>query len=210
MELRNAKAPRHPSPLQSTTMRVAIGSTRSPKVDAVREAFKVFSSAILSEPDEAIEFSGFDVPSGISRMPMSLAELMAGAQGRAENLILQLKREKAEADFYVGLEGGFHVIEGNGPRPLVFLESWAYATDGHRGSFGQGGGVAVPPAIADPVLDRGTELGIIIDRFCKDKGIGDRQGTWGVLTRDILDRKHSFVIALLAAFAPFYNPEAYR
>ena len=71
-------------------------------------------------------------------------------------------------------------------------------------------GVSVPSRIADPVIDRGIELGIIIDRFSEQKDIRSKQGAWGVLTQDVLTRKHSFVIALIAAFAPFYNCDAYQ
>ena len=53
----------------------------------------------------------------------------------------------------------------------------------------------MPSRIADPVIDRGIELGIIIDRFGEQTNVRSKQGTWGVLTRDILTRKHSFVIA---------------
>ena len=130
--------------------------------------------------------------------------------GRVDSLILQLKREKAEADFYVGLEGGFNIVDFAGARRQAFLESWAYVSDGHNGYFGHGGGIYIPPKISNPVVDRGIELGIVIDRFSDDNNVRSKQGTWGVLTREIVDRKHSFVIALIAAFAPFYNPEAYR
>jgi inosine/xanthosine triphosphatase len=190
-------------------MRVAIGSSRSCKVAAVKEAWQVFSKDILKDVSEEVDFLTYDVANGASAMPLSVDELMHGAEERVENLILQLKREKADADFYVGLEGGFHVVNSQGPRRRAFLESWAFVSDGHRGSFGHGGGVPVPSAISGPVIDRGIELGIVIDRVSGQTDVRSEQGTWGILTRDILDRKHSFVVALIAAFAPFYNSKAY-
>ncbi|MDA2937518.1 inosine/xanthosine triphosphatase [Acidobacteria bacterium AH-259-A15] len=190
-------------------MRIAIGSTREPKVEAVEEAWQVFAAKILEDPDEEVTFLSYDVSNGIPSMPLSVCDLMHGALGRVDNLTLQLKREKAEADFYIGLESGFSVVNSQGPRRQVFLQSWAYVSDGHRGFFGHGGGVSVPPVIADPVIDRGIELGIAIDRLSDRRDVRSKQGTWGILTRDILTRRHSFVIALIAAFAPFYNSEAY-
>ena len=190
-------------------MKIAIGSTRGPKVEAVKEAWQVFSAKILSDPEEEANFYSYDLSNGAPGMPMSVSDLMKGARGRAENLAFQLKKEKAEANFYVGLEGGFNVIDSQGPRRQAFLESWAYVSDGYRGFFGHGGGLYVPSSIADPVIDRGIELGIVMDRLTNQEEVGNKQGTWGVLTRDILTRKHSFVIALIAAFAPFYHPEAY-
>jgi len=190
-------------------MKIAISSTREPKVEAVKEAWKVFASKILSDPEEEAIFSGYDVSHGAARMPLTVSDLMNGARSRAENLALQLKREKSEASFYVGLEGGFNVIDSQGPRRQAFLESWAYVFDGYSGFFGHGGGLFVPSSIADPVIDRGIDLGIVIDRLRTQTEVGSKQGTWGVLTREILTRKHSFVLALIAAFAPFYHPEAY-
>jgi len=190
-------------------MKIAIGSTRGPKVEAVKEAWQVFSAKILTDSEEEASFYSYDLSNGGPRMPLSVSELMKGACGRAENLALQLRKEKAEANFYVGLEGGFNVIDSQGPRRQAFLESWAYVSDGYTGFYGHGGGLYVPSSISDPVIDRGIELGIVMDRLTNQKEVGNKQGTWGVLTQDILTRKHSFVIALIAAFAPFYHPEAY-
>ncbi|MGI8783607.1 MAG: DUF84 family protein [Acidobacteriota bacterium] len=189
-------------------MKIAIGTTRKPKVDAVKEAVDIFGRRLVAGGDE-IEFVAHDVQSTIASMPLSVKELMEGAQGRAENLIAQLKREQAEADFYIGMEGGFHRIEEREPR-MVFLQSWAYVSDGLCGYFGSSGSILVPRRIADRVIDRGIELGVVIDEFADESNIRSRQGTWGILTGDILTRKQSFVVALIAAFAPFYNKKAYE
>ncbi|MGH9339159.1 MAG: DUF84 family protein [Acidobacteriota bacterium] len=190
-------------------MKIAIGSTRDPKIEAVKEAWKLFAPRLLPDPEESVEFASYDVSQAI-KMPLSTKELMAGACGRVESLMLQLKREKAEADFYVGMEAGFNIIDSQSVRRQVFLESWVYVSDGHQGYFGHSGGISVPARIAGPVIDRGTELGIVIDRFTQENNVRSKQGTWGILTRDLLTRRHSFVMALTAAFAPFYNPEAYK
>jgi inosine/xanthosine triphosphatase len=191
-------------------MKIAIGSTREPKVGAVREAWEVFGPMLLEDLDEETTFPSYDVSNGGPKMPLSVAELMDGAKNRAEHLTLQLKREKAEADYYIGLEAGFNVIDQEGPHRRAFLESWAYVSDGYKGFFGHGGGLYVPPFVADPVIDRGIELGIVMDRITNQSDVGNGKGSWGVLTQDMLSRQSSFVIALIAAFAPFYHPEAYR
>lgn len=191
-------------------MRIAIGSTREPKVEAVKEAWEVFGSNILEDAAESIKFLSYDISRNGPDMPLSVDDLMKGARDRAESLTLQLKREKVEADFYVGLEGGFNIVDSVGTRRHVFLESWAFVSDGQRGYFGHSGGVFVPPRIADAVVDRGIELGILTDTFSKENDSSSKQGAWEVLTRDILTRKHSFVIALITAFAPFYNRSAYN
>jgi non-canonical (house-cleaning) NTP pyrophosphatase len=190
-------------------MRIAIGSTSPIELEAAKEAWKVFSSSLSVEPREEVEFFGYSISGTSSQMPMSVQELMAAARDRVESLILQLKRERTEAEFYIGLQSGFNVVDSQGPRRLAFLESWAYVSDGHRGHFGHGGGILVPAGIADPVIDRGIDLSIVIDRFSGEKQITSDKGPWGMLTRDILSAQHAFVIALLAAFAPYYNQEAF-
>ena len=191
-------------------MKIAIGSTREPKVGAVKEAWEVFGPMLLEDLDEKTTFPSYDVSNGGPKMPLSVTELMDGAKNRAEHLMLQLKREKVEADYYIGLEAGFNVIDSEGPHRRAFLESWAYVSDGYKGFFGHGGGLYVPSLVADPVIDRGIELGIVMDRITNQSGVGNGKGSWGVLTQDMMSRQSSFVIALIAAFAPFYHPEAYR
>ncbi len=192
-------------------MRVAIGSTRDLKVQAVKKVWPVFASKLLGDPDESVEFVSYDVSKATTvQMPLSAAQLMESALDRVESLNLQLKREKTESDFYVGLEDGFNIVKKNGLHRQVFLESWAYVSDGHQGYFGHSGGIYVPPRIASPVIDRGIELEIVIDRFNRENDIQSKLGAWGVLTGDLLTRKSFFVTALIAAFAPFYNTRAYQ
>lgn len=190
-------------------MRIALGTVRDPEVEAFKEAWGIFSKSIVTDPDEPFSLSTYDVSSSSTAMPLNASELMKVALNRAESLILQLKREKAEADFYVGMESGFHIVDFPGVKRQVFLESWAYVSDGHAGCFGHGGGIYVPPKLAVPIVDRGIAQGIAIERFSQESGSTSQKGPWGILTRDILDQKHSFVIALIAAFAPFYNPKTY-
>ena len=49
-----------------------------------------------------------------------------------------------------------------------------------------------------------------IDRFAGDSGIRDAQGAWGVLSRNLITRQEAFRVAVIAAFAPFYNSGMYR
>jgi non-canonical (house-cleaning) NTP pyrophosphatase len=112
-------------------------------------------------------------------------------------------------NYFVGLEGGLDVIQENGGR-RVFLESWAYVSNGARGFFGRSGSIEVAEAIAGEVVNRGVELSVAIDRFAGEAGIRDAQGAWGVLSGNLISRQDSFRIAVIAAFAPFYNAKMYR
>jgi len=190
-------------------MRIAIGSSSTTEIAAAREAWKIFSASLTQDPHEEPEFIGYTVSGTSAQIAMSVRDLMSASLDRVETLILQLKRERTEADFYVGLESGFNVVDSQGPRQMAFLESWAYISDGHRGHFGHGGGIVVPHGIADPVIDRGINLSIVLDRFSSEREISTENGLWGILTKDILSAQHAFVIALIAAFAPFYNLRAF-
>ena len=186
---------------------VAVGSTRRPKLRAVTEAVNAFGLAL--DPGAEFEVLGFDVESGVSHTPSSRGELMRGARQRAEALV-RLGREKRETwRYFVGLEGGLDVVQEDGAR-RVFLESWAYVSDGAGGHYGRSGGVEVPAALAHEVLENGVELSVAIDRFAGAVDIRDAQGAWGVLSANLITRQEAFRLAVVAAFAPFYNAKMYR
>jgi inosine/xanthosine triphosphatase len=189
------------------TWHIAVGSTRLPKLNAVREA-AVSIGPLLGEGD-MLDVAGYEVDSGVGHTPCSRGELMQGARQRVEALQNSLREKGHTADFYIGLEGGLDVTTGSGVN-RVFLESWAYASDGKCGHFGCSGGIELPEALAAEVLSRGTELAEAIDRFAGAVGIRDGQGAWGVLSRNLISRQESFRLAVVAAFAPFYNAKMYR
>lgn len=188
------------------TIRIAVGSKRAPKVDAVRRALE--SLGPLLRANAAFDVAGFEVATGVSHTPLSREELMAGARERCEGVMRAAGYGDAEA-YFVGLEGGLDVVRGNGRR-LVFLQSWAFVADGGgRGFYGQSGAILLPEALAAEVLDRGAELSQAIEAFTGTTGVRDSQGAWGVLTKGLIDRQESFRIAVISAFAPFFNAEMY-
>jgi inosine/xanthosine triphosphatase len=186
---------------------VAVGSTRRPKLNAVWEALTVFGPVLDS--DAQFDIAAVEVPSGVRHTPLTREEIMAGARNRVEAL-MGIAREKNERwEYFVGLEGGFEVI-GAGASRLVFLENWAYVADASgRSGFGQSGAVLVPEALAKPVVDDGAELSEAIDAFASGRGIRDAQGTWGILTRNMITRQDAFRIAVINGFAPFFNRDVY-
>jgi inosine/xanthosine triphosphatase len=141
-------------------------------------------------------------------MPLTDWELMSGARQRALAVREILIAQRLDADLYVGLEGGFHSISVDG-QWHTFLRGWAFVTDGQRSSFGMSPSIEVPDAIVRDVVGGKRELGIVIDEFAGIRDARSKQGAWGVLSRDLLTRSMSFEAALIAAFAPFYNPALY-
>jgi inosine/xanthosine triphosphatase len=188
-------------------IQIAVGSARRPKLAAVQEAIRDFGAVLA--PGLEFEVIGVEVESGVGHTPANRKELMLGARQRAEAL-MSLAREKAESwRYFVGLEGGLDVIEEEGER-RVLLESWAYVSDGRDGHYGRSGGVEIPDALAREVLENGVELSVAIDHFAGSVGIRDAQGAWGVLSGGLISRTEAFRVAVVAAFAPFYNGKMYH
>ena len=133
---------------------------------------------------------------------------MQGARERALAVRDQLRAQRREADIYVGLEGGFHSISIEGEWH-TFLRGWAYASDGRTGAFGAAPSISVPPSLAKKVIEGRRELGLVIDEVSGIQDVRSRQGAWGILSRDLVTRAMSFEVALVAAFAPFYNQALY-
>jgi inosine/xanthosine triphosphatase len=188
---------------------VAVGSTRRPKLDAVRAALAEIDGRLAPAGAE-IEIIGREVFSGVGHTPMSREELMDGARNRAEALKQIAHAEQCDWEYCVGLEGGLDVV-AEGGRRHVFLESWVYVLESGtgRGAFGQSGGVLLPDSLAADVLERGVELSHAIDAFAGSAGIRDAQGAWGILTDNLITRQDAFRIGVMNAFAPFYNRALY-
>jgi non-canonical (house-cleaning) NTP pyrophosphatase len=186
-------------------VKIAVASTRKPKTAAVLAAVQTVSSLRLPGW-EAFDLIARDVDSGVAATPTCDSELMIGARNRAEQLVAMLGEEGIGADLFIGLEGGLHVHNLTSGR-LVLLRGWAYATDGKaaKGWFGSSPSIEVPSEIARAVLDRGLDLGEVIDGFSGRRDVRSNEGTWGILTGDLITRSKSFEIAVVAALAPFYN-----
>jgi inosine/xanthosine triphosphatase len=181
---------------------VAVGSTRRPKLDAVRDALE----ALVPRFQGGMPFDivAVDVPSGVHHTPLSREETMAGARQRAEALALIARQRREPWNYFLGLEGGVDIMNGPGTR-WAFLENWAYVADASgRGSFGQSGAVLLPEGIVRRVVDCGVELADAIDAYAEGHGIRDTQGAWGVLTRGIITRRDAVRISVVSAFASFF------
>ncbi|NOZ78254.1 MAG: DUF84 family protein [Acidobacteria bacterium] len=178
-------------------MRVAVGTVRRAKVEAVRLACERLAGIGVFAKDGA-DVIPVDVPSGVAAMPMSEEEGIAGARNRARRCW-----EALDVDVALGLEGGVVVIQHD--PAIVILRNWAVAWNGRTEWIGSGPGIQLPARLANAVLD-GIELGDAIDVFAGERDIRSGRGTFGVLTVDVLDRSSAFADAVVAALAPWYNP----
>ncbi|MEW6130210.1 MAG: inosine/xanthosine triphosphatase [Acidobacteriota bacterium] len=189
-----------------TNLKIALGSTRAAKVDAVRGTINRLAEIDAMWRDA--EIIALAVETEAPAMPLSDRELLLGARFRAQAVQQSLANQHQLADFFIGLEGGFHSIEFDGKRQ-TFLRGWAYVTDGNREGLGVSPSILVPDAMVRMVVEERRELGEVIDTVAGECDVRSRQGTWGVLSRDLFTRSMSFETALIAAFAPFYNARLY-
>lgn len=190
------------------TVRIALGSARASKIMAVRAA-----AARVATADgrwARAEIVSRAVGTSVPAMPLTDSHLMRGARERADGVRELLASEGRGADYYVGLEGGFHSITIDGARH-TFLRGWAYAADAEgRGYYGAAPSVTVPAEIVARVERTRRELSEVMDEVAGEYDVRSRHGAWGVLTSGLVTRAMSFETALVAAFAPFYNARVYE
>src|SRR5436190_3974127 len=194
------------SPSRISINTIALGSDRAAKILALRA-----SVARIAEIDPSwtdINVVARRVEINAPAMPLNDWQLMEGARERALAVRDLLSHQHLEAEIYVGLEGGFHSISIEGEWH-TFLRGWAYATDGKTGTFGATPSISVPAILAKKVIEGRRELGLVIDEVAGIQDVRSRQGAWGILSRELVTRSMSFEVALIAAFAPFYNKEIY-
>ena len=185
---------------------IALGSDRAAKIMAVRASVARVATV---DPDWAnANIVARRVETSAPSMPLTDWQLMDGARERALAAMESLRSRRLQADIYVGLEGGFHSVSIEG-QWHTFLRGWAYATNGEQSAFGAAPSISVPSHIVKSVVEGRRELGIVIDEVTGGRDIRSKQGAWGVLSRDLVTRSMSFELALIAAFAPFYNPKIY-
>lgn len=181
-------------------MIVLVGSTRPAKVDGVREALAAIALIDPQFADATVQ--PHDLTHIAPRQPMSAREIVDGARLRAASV--RARYPAAPTTYAVGVEGGLdETLPGTWS-----LQSWAAVTDGRRWGYGAGPSLALPDRVVERVR-AGEELGDVIDGLARAH-VRSTRGAWGVLTLDAIGRRDAFRLAVLAAFARFYNASAWH
>lgn len=173
-------------------IKVVIGSKNPVKIKAVKNAFKkVF---------EDVKVQSVDVDSGVSHTPSTFDELVKGAINRAKNASKELV-----TDFAVGLEGGYEDTKFG-----AFLTGVVAIID-KEGKLGlsKSRGIFLPKKIIER-LERGEELGPVMDDI---QGVDNTKHKWGAVgffTKKHLTRQESFEDAVVCALARFLRKELYE
>ena len=172
-------------------MKVAVGSQNPVKVAAVKAAF--------SHQWPECEVVGVSVDTGVSEMPMSDAECIAGARNRAHAVL-----DAQDVDYGVGLEGGVN----QEPVGLMLL-GWVVIVhrDGREG-VACSAKIPLPDAIANRVL-AGEELGPVMDDILQEQHSAKKGGASGALSNGLVPRRAKFEMAVAYALSPFVAPQFY-
>ncbi len=173
-------------------MKILVASQNPVKVNAVAEAFKI----CFPQP---FEIEGVATDSGVSQQPRSDGETRAGAKTRVSKLMKKMPK----ADFYVGIEGGVDVVDGQ-----LHAFAWMAVSNGQRQSMGRTGSFELPPEVARLVFE-GMELGDADDQVFNKENSKQQNGAVGLLTHDRLTRQQLYQHALVLTFIPFMNREHY-
>lgn len=164
---------------------IAVGSLNPAKIKAVKRP-------VLRLWPEA-EIRPVAVPSGVSAMPMSDAECLAGARNRA-----RAAQAAAGATYGLGLEGGVQKSEVG-----LLLLGWAVMVDAN-GREGVGGTARLPlPAGIAARITAEEELGPVMDDLLGTTKINHRGGAVGALTNGLVLRADVFSTAVIYALSPF-------
>ncbi len=181
-------------------MLIIIASTRAPKINGVKRAIERLMPLFIPE-QLPVHYDSVEAVSGVSEMPLTQDETIRGAKNRAANAF---RRSADEQVISIGVEGGLFAADG-----VTYLQSWSCAFNGVAFHFGSSGAIALPKPLSDAVIEQKMELSAAIDRFSSQTDVRSRQGTYGILTDDLVTREDSFELATLFALMPFFNRKFY-
>lgn len=168
--------------------RIAVGSTNPVKLAAAR--------AIVTRLVPSVTVEAIAVASGVPDQPFGDEETIRGAAERA-----RAARERLDADFGIGIEGGVVEMADGHMRTCA----WA-AVISRQGRRGIGGSLAMPlPDSAAELIRGGMELGHAMDRLTGETNTKHKGGAVAILTAGLVDRQAAYEVLVAYACAPFLD-----
>jgi len=171
-------------------LKVVVTSFNPVKIEAVRQAF------LNRFPLREIELIPAHVDSGVADQPMSDEETRRGARNRVSNARLQI----ADADFWVGLEGGLDFFDGH----LMAFAWMVVANKDQRYSETRSATLPLPPEV-QKLVSGGLELGDANDRVFSTLNSKQGGGAYGLLTDGLMTRESIYTQTLILALIPFVH-----
>ena len=188
--------------------RCFIASRNPTKVDSMREALiDSFGSAWSGQME------GISVSSDVPAQPVGDQETLQGAVNRIANLRALLQQQQLPSDT-PDLVTLLAAVEGGLSRPLEALHhpyaecfAWVRVETYCGGRAGQSRSCSfmIPPRLAALVFEEGLELGHADDRLFERTNSKAEDGTVGVLTRGLVDRKAYYKQPAVLSLIPFIN-----
>ena len=175
-------------------MKIIIASKNPVKIQSTLQAFQAMF------PTQPFEIEGVSVDSEVSNQPMSDQETLDGANNRVKNA----KKQYPNADYWVGIEGG--IIVNNGE-----METFAWIIIHSKTMKGKARtcGFFLPPKVA-ALVRQGYELGDADDMVFGASNSKQTNGASGLLTGNVITRTKLYQPAVVLALIPFRNQALYQ
>lgn len=158
-------------------VKIYVGSQNPTKIDSVKQVFS---------EDEVI---GKDVESKVAAQPFSDEETLEGAINRARECASMNK-----GSLGIGLEGGVMEIDDD-----LYLCNWGALVDSKENVFtASGARIPLPDEIKED-LEKGKELGDVMDDYANKNDVSKNEGAIGIFTYGAIKREEMFthVVKLL-------------
>lgn len=174
--------------------KIIIASKNPIKIQAVKNGF------LEMFPKVEMTFEGVSVPSNVNDQPIGNDETFAGAWNRAKNA----QTEIANADFWVGVEGG-NIRHGDTEMEVM---AWIVVLSKDLTGKARTAGFFLPPKVID-LINQGYELGHADDIIFGVDNSKQTMGSAGLLTDGVMNRLRFYVPAVILALIPFLKSELY-
>ena len=170
---------------------IVVASTNPVKIQSVYDGFtRMF-------PGASLDVRGVSVHSGVSAQPMTDDETYTGALNRAKGAALAVP----DADYWVGIEGGLE--DKNGELHGV---AWIVVIGPTRIGKSRTATFVLPDEVAQ-LIRQGHELGHADDIVFNRSNSKHDNGSVGLLTADVLNRRLYYEHAVILALIPFKNEQ---
>ncbi len=169
--------------------RIVVASDNPVKIQAALNGFqRIF-------PAEQFSASSLPVPSGVSAQPVTNGETLRGAMQRVN----AVREQAADADYWVGIEGGVEERDGE-----MEVFAWVVVASADRIGKSRTATFYLPQEVTR-LVRQGLELGDADDRIFGRSNSKQQNGSVGLLTEDVITRLAYYEHAVILALIPFKN-----
>ena len=178
--------------MSSKKLHVIIGSKNPVKIQAIKNTLTLYF------PEHYIIAEGINAPSLVSDQPMTADETREGAVNR-----VGFCKNNHQADFYAAFEGGVEKTEyGCFTFAYVVIES-------NKQSISRSASLPLPYSVYS-ALEKGEELGDVMDKMFNEDNVKQKCGAIGLLTQQLASRASSYEQAAIMCMAPLINDNLFK